>query len=229
MNKSIVLLSAIAACALSARANTFTYNISSVIPDGDLNGIQNSQSIGGMQPYMSDVNVTLNISGGFNGDLYAFLTHNGKTAILLNRVGRSGSSSVGYSDAGFGPDGSSSAFTLDDQAGHDVHSYRTVSYTLNGSGQLTGSWQPDARNIDPLSPGSAFDSANRFGTLSQFNGFDPNGTWTLFIADTSSGAESTIVSWGLQITAAPEPGIACLMLAGGALLSFRRRAICDRV
>src|SRR5204862_7047291 len=106
----------IAACALSAGANTFIYNVSSIIPDGDLNGIQNSQSISGMQPYMSDVNVTLNISGGFNGDLYAFLTHNGKTAILLNRVGRTSSNGVGYSYAGFGPDSSSSAFTLDDQA-----------------------------------------------------------------------------------------------------------------
>jgi len=221
MKKYSAALLALAVIASSVRANVFNYNFSAIVPDGNLNGVQNSQSITGMLPYMTDVNVTLNINGGFNGDLYAFVTHNGKTAILLNRVGRTSSNGVGYSDAGFGPDASFNAFTLDDQAGHDVHLYHTGAFSVNGSAQVTGSWQPDARNIDPLSSPSAFDNANRFGTLSQFNGFDPNGTWTLFIADTSSGAESTIMSWGLQITAVPEPSAAYLALAGSALVAFR--------
>jgi len=38
-----------------------------------------------------------------------------------------------------------------------------------------------------------------------FNGLNPNGTWTLFFADLSGGDASTLVSWGLDIAAVPEP------------------------
>jgi subtilisin-like proprotein convertase family protein len=41
--------------------------------------------------------------------------------------------------------------------------------------------------------------------LSSFNGLSADGTWTLFLADMSASEESTLVSWGLQITAVPEP------------------------
>ena len=34
--------------------------------------------------------MTLNLSGGWNGDLYAYLVHNSGFAVLLNRVGRNG-------------------------------------------------------------------------------------------------------------------------------------------
>lgn len=42
-----------------------------------------------------------------------------------------------------------------------------------------------------------------FGTA--FNGQNPNGTWTLFFADTSAGGTSTLNGWSLNITAVPEP------------------------
>ena len=208
---------------LSATAATFSYSVGTTIPDGNLNGLQNSQIISGLSGPITDLNVTLEISGGFNGDFYAFLTHNNSTAILLNRVGRNSTHQVGYPEAGFGLDLSANAFTLDDQAANDVHFYHSSAFTLNGSGQLTGSWQPDGRALDPLSVASAFDGASRPATLSLFNGLDANGSWSLYIADVSSGGEGTLVGWGLQITTVPEPADAALLGIGLLLVHFQRR------
>ena len=55
----------------------------------------------------------------------------------------------------------------------------------------------------------------RTAFLSSFNGLDPNGTWTLFIADVSGGDQSTLVSWELDITAVPEPVTVALGIFGG--------------
>jgi subtilisin-like proprotein convertase family protein len=193
--------------------STSVENIFAPIPDGDLNGIQSSQTLSLLSGTVSDVNVTLTVSGGFNGDFYAYLFHNNTSAILLNRVGRGSSSDVGYPDAGFGPN-PAIRFTFDDQAAHDVHLYQTFSFVLNSNGQLTGTWQPDGRAIDPLSPASAFDSAARLSLLGMFNGMDPNGSWTLFIADVSPLGQGTLVNWGLQLTTVPEPGSALLLGLG---------------
>ena len=197
---------------------TFFYPVGVTIPDGDFNGYRNSQTVSGFAGLITDLNVTLNISSGFNGDFYAYLRHNGTTAILLNRVGRSATSAVGYPDSGFGTGTSGNLFTLDDQATGDVHSYRSLSYSLNASGQLTGPWQPDGRTIDPLSAGSAFDAASRPAMLGIFNGMDPNGVWSLYVSDLSAGGEGTLVGWGLEISAVPEPSTATLLASGAAAL-----------
>src|SRR5438874_1107450 len=80
---------------------------------------------------------------------------------------------------------------------------------------------PDPRNIDPLSAGSAFDSASRSAMLSTFNGSNPNGQWTLFITDTSPGGEGALINWGLQIITVPEPSILTLLVFLGGLLATR--------
>ena len=68
--------------------------------------------------------------------------------------------------------------------------------------QLTGTWQEDGRNVDP---NAVTDASARSAFLSSFNHLDPNGTWTIFFADMSSGDQSTFGSWSLEITAVPEP------------------------
>jgi subtilisin-like proprotein convertase family protein len=226
-NQTFTLAVLLACAAFPARA-VITYtpgvnNINATIPDGNLTGVQSSLNLSGLQGSILDLNVSLNIAGGFNGDYYAYLTHNSALSILLNRPGRTGSSSVGYGDAGFGPDSSANRFLFDDQAAHDVHLYRTFPFTLN-AGELTGTWQPDGRAIDPLSSGATFDSSARSAMLSLFNGGDPNGTWTLFVADTSSGGEGTLVSWSMDITtsAVPEPTVAGLLVLGAMSCWFRR-------
>src|SRR4051794_10816886 len=49
-------------------SSTSVDNIFVTIPDANLNGVQSSQTLSGLPVSISDVNVTLNISGGFNGD-----------------------------------------------------------------------------------------------------------------------------------------------------------------
>src|SRR5512143_1921392 len=100
MKKPFALLICALALASTARA-TAPINVGAVIPDNDLNGYQSSQNVTGLSNWVSHVTVTLNISGGFNGDLYAFLSHNNSMAVLLNRVGRSGTNIYGYRDGGF--------------------------------------------------------------------------------------------------------------------------------
>jgi hypothetical protein len=100
MKGQITILFLAGALHLSAFAvvsSTSVENIFATIPDGDLNGIS-SQLLTGLSGSIGDVNVTLSISGGFNGDYYAYLLHNGTSAILLNRTGRSALNGVGYSD-----------------------------------------------------------------------------------------------------------------------------------
>src|SRR6476660_320916 len=94
---SLLLPLALAQPALAIVSST-TVNVSSIIPDGDLNGIQSSTTLSGLPNTITDVNVTLTLSGGFNGDFYAYLFHNSTSSILLNRVGRTSASSVGYPD-----------------------------------------------------------------------------------------------------------------------------------
>jgi len=199
------------------------------IPDGDLTGWSDTRTLSGIAPgqTIADLNVTLNLAGGFNGDLYAYLVHDSGFAILLNRVGRTASNPLGYDNTGFGPTSGGESFRLDDQAVTDVHGYQ-VSYTLNASGQLTGTWQPDGRNIHPLSTGLTFDAATRGARLDSFNSLDPNGSWTLYIADvTSGGGQSTMQSWGLEITAVPEVPtlVGAVLLGFYALIRFVRQRL----
>jgi hypothetical protein len=145
------------------------------------------------------------------------LYHGGQTVVLLNRAGVTSGNSFGYGDAGFN-------ITLTDSASTDIHLYGG-----NGGSQLTGSYKPDGRNIDPLSTGATFDSAARQNSgapFGLFNNVDPHGEWKLFIADMSGGAQSQVASWGLEVTAVPEPvnialGIFGALVIGSAVV--RRR------
>ena len=207
---------------LGASAQTFSYlytaaGLPADIPDNNINGYQNSLTTTGIPGPIASVTLTLNITGGFNGDLYVALDHNNTSAVLLNRVGLSAANSVGYPNSGVN-------VTLDDSAPNDLHSYQTVSYTLNGTGQLTGQWQPDGRLISPLSSGTAIAGAPRGNMLGVFDRMNANGTWTLFVADVSPGGVSTLASWSLAITAVPEPNsVALVAFCCGAGVWFHRK------
>jgi hypothetical protein len=168
-----------------------------VIPDGDPAGWSDTRTVSGLAGPIASVAVTLSVSGGWTGDYYAFLSHAGGFAVLLNRVGRTAApgGDAGYSDAGL-------QIRLEDSATNgDVHQYRNVSgYGLLIGGN--GSFVPDGRNV---SPWSAVDTDAATQRLNQFAGLNANGDWTLFLADLSNGAQGAVQSWGLTITPVPEP------------------------
>jgi subtilisin-like proprotein convertase family protein len=207
--------------AVTVRAQTnFTYSsgtLNTAIPDGNPVGLTESFTTGSIVGFINNITVSLNVSNGFNGDLYAYLAGpNGQFSVLLNRVGMSGSNSFGYSDSGFN-------ITLD-MTDANLHNYQSGAYSLNGNGQLIGNWGADGINISPGSSPSAFDSAAVTADLNNYYLTLPSGTWTLFVADLSSGGQSTLVSWGLTISTVPEPQT-WAMIGGGAamLLALRRR------
>lgn len=172
------------------QTNSTGFANSGYVPDNNLSGWQNSQTVSGLGSglVITDVRVGLNISGGWNGDLYGYLRYEpiggatGVLLMLLDRVGDPGTSG-GYGDTGF-------SVMLSDAGAHPIENYQSFSYSTSGSGQLLGTWQAN--------DGSAT-FAGTFGSL------DPNGTWTLFLADRATGDQSLVTSWSLEIGAVPEP------------------------
>ena len=202
-----------AAWAQTSETN-FTFSVNQLVPDANVNGLFMTTNLSITGGTISDVTVSLDITGGYNGDLYGFLSGpNGGFAVLLNRVGVSNNaSSFGYGNHGFD-------IVLSDSAANDVHYYQSAGGLLNGNGQLTGTWVPDGRNIDPKSAPSLFGSTAPSALLGSFNGTDPNGGWTLFLADLSVGSQSQLLSWSLDIITVPEPSVWAFGIMGLGLLA----------
>jgi len=224
--KKTLLIATVGVWAMLAQAqvitltNSYPLTPNVVIPDANPSGLTETFGVSGLSGSIANIQVNLDITGGFNGDLYAYLAGpagSGGFAVLLNRVGLTASNPYGYADSGFN-------ITLDD-SGPNIHTYQT---SVNpGGGQLTGFWAPDGRNIDPLSSGSAFDAASTLTGFQSFLGIVPNGTWTLFIADMSAGGGAEdLTGVTLNIMTVPEPSVLALTglgLAGGTLLFLRHR------
>jgi subtilisin-like proprotein convertase family protein len=215
MKKLVIIIGGLmVALAPVARAD-FSQSFGSgvAIPDNDLNGWSTTLNVSGAPTAIPNgaLTVTLNLSGGWNGDLYAYLVHNGSMAVLLNRVGRTADNPAGYGDPGM-------SVTLSDAALVNIHSY-------GGTGVPTGMYKPDGRNISPL---ASLDTTIPTALLSAFNGQNMNGNWTLFLADTSEGEQTKITSWGIDIAAVAEPGSAieggvAVLFLGGVVGMYRLR------
>jgi subtilisin-like proprotein convertase family protein len=187
--KKLILIAVLASLAsLSSFATLYTTNWnggfanSGVIPDNNLSGWSDTRTVGAIPAgTFTSLAVTLNLSGGWNGDLYAYLVHSSGFSVLLDRVGTgvSGVSAFGYGDAGMNVTLASSGTSIHQYGGNSTF-----------SSAPTGTWMTD----------------NTSGSLGSFLSTNPNGTWSLFIADLSGGGVSTVQSWGLQmdIVAVPE-------------------------
>jgi subtilisin-like proprotein convertase family protein len=184
------------------------------ITDGDLAGMSSQVIVSGQSGTIGDITVGLNISGSYNGDLYAYVEHDNQIAVLLNRVGTTTTDNLGYGDPGLN-------VTFQDGA-PNIHTYQQdPGYT---GGTLTGVWGPDGRAVDPkfvngTEPVTA--------TLSNFLGDDANGTWVLFVADCNGGDLNNLVSWSVNVSMAPESGWfgggAAAVALGLAIRSIRLR------
>jgi subtilisin-like proprotein convertase family protein len=202
-----------AALAQTSETN-FTFSVNQLVPDANANGLTLTTNLSVTGGTISDITVSLDITNGFNGDLFAFLAGpNGGYAVLLNRVGVSNNaSSFGYGNHGFDISFSASA-------ANNIHYYQSVSFSLNGGGQLTGTWVPDGRAIDPQSAPALFGSTSPSATLGSFVGTSPNGDWTLFLADLSTGSQSRVLSWSLDIITIPEPSVLAFGIIGLGLMA----------
>lgn len=197
---------------------TFVANfaVGATVPDGDLSGLADAQTVAAPPGELTSLAVTLLLDStageAFTGDLYATLRHeDGGYAVLLNRPGRRPGTPFGYSDPG------PVHITLGDDAPADIHQYRltvNLDETLPLARPLTGWWQPDGRAVDPLLV-SVTDP--RTAGLGAFLGTEPSGQWTLFLADVSGGGGFTLESWSLAFVQVPEPTPATLLLAAAGL------------
>jgi hypothetical protein len=236
MKKLYLVLLATISLAVSGRAAVSLVefgesNLTAVIPDNNLGGMARTVQVSGYElkaPYVVTVGMKIvgTGAGAFNGDYYAYLKHVSadgtmtQLAVLLNRLGRSTDLPTGYSDNGLN-------IVLADSANDDIHNYR---FALSGghnnpiTGALTGTWQADGRNVDTL---AALDTSLRTTTLNGLGLGSPNGTWTLFVADTQAGGIGQLTEWSVSMQGVPEPGSASLLILGLAAVLARRRR-CSR-
>jgi subtilisin-like proprotein convertase family protein len=196
--------------------NTYSLSPNAAIPDGNPVGLMLQTNVSGVAGTISSVTVTLDILGGFNGNLYAYLAGpQGQLAVLLNRPGVTAGNAFGYSDSGF-------SITLDSASLNNIHGYGD-GYSLNGSGQVTGTWAPDGRAIDPQFTGAAFDAAPTTNGLALFAGGNANGLWTFFIADMGVGGVANMNNLSISIVTVPEPSpLALLGLGLGGMVCIQR-------
>jgi len=182
------LTMALALANASAIVFSTNWTMSATVPDNNPSGLANVQTVSGLtDTLISDISVKLNLTGGWNGDLFAYLTHGSGFVVLLDRVGQNNVGPTGYGDAGMN-------VTFTSSAGGNIHNY--------GGGSIfstppTGSFLPDNSAITVALPGS----------LSSFVGLDPNGTWTLFVSDLSGGGVTTLAGWGLDLNLVAIPEV----------------------
>lgn len=215
---AIILLAGLMAAGVNGQTlttNSYSQTVNTIIPDDNPNGVASTISVTGIYGTIVGISVSLNVTNGYNGDLYGYLVNsNGGTfAVLLNRVGVQSGDSFGYSDSGF-------HVTFADTATDDIHFYQNGSYSLDSDGALLGIWAADGRNIDPGTNAATLGATAPTLTLGSFVGTDPNGDWTLFLADLSGGYEATLQNWQLDITTVPEPGTNLLFGLGAAGMAF---------
>jgi hypothetical protein len=207
--KASTLLGAavILAAACSAQANLVVNNeafTGGTIPDGNPAGFTTALTVSGVTDVgaIANVVVTLDISGGYNGDLYGYLAYQtaggGGTvmSVLLNRPGlgtMGGGPALqyfGYADAGMN-------VTLDDET--PLTSINNYGGTSLRSGVPTGSYNSAGGTLNTAFSGLA----------------TANGTWTLFLADLSAGGGTPdLLGATLTVSEVPEPVTWALIIFG---------------
>lgn len=197
-------------CATAATTLSFGKMVNTEVPDNSAFGLSSVIAIAGTGQTVVSIEVLMETRNGWNGDMYAYLEHNGVISVLLNRPGRTAANPAGAASSGM-------QLRLADSAPADVHS--AISGTLGAL--ATGTYQPDARATDPA---RVTDISPRTLDLSGFAGQLADGEWTLFVADLATGDVATMNSWSLAVTVVPEPATSVLLLfASLPLLLHRRR------
>jgi subtilisin-like proprotein convertase family protein len=204
----LVLLSCLAYTAHASVTINPTFTLGIPVPDNTGIGLADTRTISTTIASITKVKVQISMQGGWAGDMYASLLHGTGFVVLLNRPGKNLARPEGSGVNEF-------ILNLDDAAPADIHT------AITDLGVFSGSYQPDAREIDP---DAVLDTSPRTAFLSSFNGLDANGEWTLFVADVASGDQMTVNSWALEIQGVvPEPSTAMITAVGMLGLLRRRR------
>jgi subtilisin-like proprotein convertase family protein len=199
MNRILLLCSGLLLAAVSSMASiTTNFNYTSLpnsgyIPDNDPNGWASTINLSGTGLTVQDVTVTLSVSGGWNGDLYGYLVHDtGGFVVLMDQVGKDGTHTYGFGNAGF-----------------DNITIASTGSSLTTLGVGGASYSASG----PISSGTY---AAQGGTtqMGSFAGTSVDGAWSLFFADRSGGDISQVTGWSLTINAVPEPTTWAMMFFG---------------
>lgn len=179
-----------------------TFNVHTYIPDGNAVGLPAPGKVSGLSGVISSISLGINLTGGYNGDLFAYLeAPNGATVALFNQPGVTENDPFGFGGSGL-------AITL---SAAGTSKFQTANETPGLV--VTGDFQPT-------------------GSFATLNDLDPNGTWTLFVADLADGGGlAELNTWSLNIgtvpAAVPEPGqgtgMALLAVAALGVRIYRSR------
>ncbi|WP_309400057.1 hypothetical protein [Cerasicoccus maritimus] len=190
--------------ALTATSFNETFLVGEEIPDNDPAGLSDTQFIDASDIVsIETIQIDLELSGGWLGDIYGYVQHDSGFSVLLNRVGRNEGSLLGSSASALDV-----TFTVD---GPDIHV---------ADAPYTGIYGVDGRETDPS---LVLDTDSQTAMLSSFVGLPASGNWTLFLADIGPGEITTVESWSLSITGVPEPmtTVSLLGIAAGVLVLVR--------
>ena len=174
---------------------TYTFTTNRVVPDGNAAGLSDVRNVNSAISTITSLKVRLKLTGEFNGDLYGYVRHASGFTAFLNRPGKTAANTAGYGDSGFDVTFQTGA------ANGDVHGYQTVTLPAAGA-PLTGTWEPDGRTADPT---NVTEVSVRATSLTNFNGLNAAGEWTLYLADVESGGTNLLAEWALEITGAAYP------------------------
>jgi len=202
--EALISLLAIVLSADVVRAGLYTEaftGINTAIPDGNPVGVSFSELVSDVpdNSMIDGLTVNLSVSGGYNGNLFAYLVApNGAMVTLLDHPGTGSGDAFGYSGSGLN-------ITLSDTADGNIQTSPETSGLV-----FSGIYQ----------------AADTLGAL---NGSLANGKWTLYCDDDVSGGGQRILnSWSLSIATVPEPANITLMSLGlgfMGIIAFRRRRI----
>lgn len=201
------VLGVLASC-WNAGAQVFTSAPGILIPDQDGSGVVDSIEVALPYARLETLRVGLRIANApgdsaWNGDLYAYLYHEGTLAVLLNRPGKTATNPDGDSNSGL------DVWFSTEPGMRDIHLSGSLS---SGVGTITGLWSADGRSMHP---DDVTEAAPRDAGLFVFDGMNPNGLWVLFVADRAGGNMGVVEEWSLsfsEFVAVPEPdGLAAVV------------------
>ena len=167
---------------------SYTFAPGAPIPDYVIPGVALLETIAGSQiRNITDVDVELVINHTSNGQVYAMLLHGSEVVMLLDAVGSIPGLPLGYDDDGFNIVVDDEG--LDDGLGTGIHQYQLITGgTLPPGMPLTGVWAPDLDGTNGTLPDYP---------LSEFDGMDADGPWTLVVSDCGLGEIGVVVQWSL--------------------------------